>query len=211
MSFYDCKYIFIQIPILTFLQYISLGYLDFLDVGEKCARFLADVFSFVTPISATWPFFPRYVAYVLRRSRFDTVVAVAAMVLLKRYREAVRVVHDTDLYRLFFASFIAASKSINQRSYKLRFWFLIGGGIFPQDDILDIVQDFCSFLNGDTQIDQDILIRFVSILHHDAGFHIQECPLDSPPPVYDDIHRDIKLIPPSPSVSNIYYPHSILP
>ena len=115
------------------------------------------------------------------------------MVLLQRYAKAVRVVHDTDLYSLFFASFIVASRAIHHRSYKLRFWFLTGGEIFPQDDILEIVQDFCGFLDWDICIEEEILIRFVSILHEDAGFCIEEYPLDSAPPVYGDIDRDIKL------------------
>jgi hypothetical protein len=92
---------------------------------------------------------------------------------------------------------------MDRRPYKPEFWFLIGGGIFSQEDVDDLVQDFGRSLDWDVHIDADILIRFVSILHEDAGFLGDDQAFDELPS-YEDIHRDIKIIG-SPDLA--YQPH----
>jgi len=193
---------------------ISLGQLDFIKVGEKCSRFVAYLFPLATDhlprSSTTWTSFPLYVACVLRRSKFDTVVVIAAMVLLQRYSEVVgfaHVVHDSEVYRLFFASFIVASRSMNQPSNTLDFWYLIGGGIFSLQDVIDMVQELCRSFDWDIHVEVDILVRFVSILHEDAGLFGDKHAFYERLPSYDEIYRDIKIIG---SPDFISQPYSIL-
>jgi len=194
---------------------MSLGQLDIFEVGEKCSRFVAYLFPlaadrFHRSTSTTWTNFPRYVARVLRSSKFDTVVVIAAMVLLQRYSEVVgfaHVIHDSEVYRLFFASFIVASRSMNQPSCTIDSWHLIGGGIFTLQDVIDMVQELCRSFDWDINIELDVLVRFVSILHEDAGLFGDNYGFYERLPSYDEIHKDIKIIG---SPDFISQPYSIL-
>jgi hypothetical protein len=135
------------------------------------------------------------------------VIVVAAMVLLQRYTEMVgvgHVVHDDDVYRIFFASFIVASISMNRPPYTLEFWHLISGGIFSLQDVVDMVQDLCRSFDWDIHIDEDILLRFISILHEDAGLFGDRHVFDEPLPSYGEIHKDIKIIGSSDYISQPY-------
>ena len=115
------------------------------------------------------------------------------------------ILHDTEVYRLFFASFVIASEAMDRPSYTLEFWFVIGGGVFPLTNIPHIVQEFCRSLDWNIQIEADILIRFATILHEDAGFLGDKG--DEHLPSYEEIHRDIKLVDWLDSTAE---PHSIL-
>jgi hypothetical protein len=92
----------------------------------------------------------------MRLSDLDVSVALAAMTLLRRYKQYVPhiVSYGDDAHRLFITSYILASKVIRDKPRKMSFWQNVSGKKYSCGDLVQIESELCMVLNLELQIDK---------------------------------------------------------
>lgn len=173
---------------------------DLFTVGERCSQFILYLFPSKYPPPYTeinWQtHFSHYVSSVLHRSMFDIAIVISAMVLLQRYKEQDlnRNEYEENIFGLFLASYITAAVAMGHVSVTSEFWCYIADGMFSKEEVAELVDNFCELLNWDIRIEEAVFVRFVSILHDNAGQCDDENTTFKPPPCYKDSHLDIRII-----------------
>ena len=144
---------------------------------------------------------PTFISSIIRHSGFETTVAAVAITFLVRYKEAVpdHVAYNDEAYRLFFASYIVASKVVYDYNLgSLRFWKGVGSDMFSFAEIRMMETVFCRVLDWDFRVDSELFAWVKNVVdRHLFSMGVlpkpddicHECRDTSPPPSYEDATR----------------------
>lgn len=118
--------------------------------------------------------FREYMNRILHYSFLSKEVFVAAVIILDRFLAACNGTvsfRDSSMHRLFFISFVLASKLLEDSCYDMTFFAKLGG--VTKKELCNIEEKFLNTLNFSLGINEDIFSWYNSIIKHIACWIVQ--------------------------------------
>lgn len=117
----------------------------------------------VTSTTETVPNLARFIGYALSRTRLESNVLFAALLLLQRYK-ASPTARPSSAHILFITSFMVASKVICDNVYSNESWWTMSQGMFSLLDMNQMERDMCNSLDWKLEVQELELEGFKSII-----------------------------------------------
>ncbi|KXN91236.1 hypothetical protein AN958_01758 [Leucoagaricus sp. SymC.cos] len=138
---------------------------DYEPLARICAAFVLELFvpstSTCTPNS--YEALPYFIAVAFSHSQLPETNALAALTLLQRLkshrpnRTLPPAAGGHEAERLFFSSYITATKVLSDDRYRLQFWVKVGQNKFSTEDVTQMEKEFFEDLDWDVRIDDATL------------------------------------------------------
>jgi hypothetical protein len=140
--------------------------------SKLCARFISHLFACPEYPPNTQPSqsqvkLPNFVAYALHRTKLNTCVVFAALVLLQRLKARFPTAKGSSGHRLFISAYMLASKVLCDDTYSNKSWTIVAQGLFTLREINQMEREMCGYLEWELTVDKDILANFEAMVTKD--------------------------------------------
>jgi hypothetical protein len=115
------------------------------------------------------PTLAHFVAYALHRTRLSSTVAIAALLLLRRLKTRFPAARGSFGHRLFFTSFMIASKVFADDTYSNQSWAKVAQNMFALNEISQMELEMCTLLEWHLNIQEADLVEFEARIYVEHG------------------------------------------
>lgn len=140
------------------------------EIACLSARFVTHLFACPenpptsSPSNAKLPFF---IAYAFHRTKLNSAVTFAALILLQRLKARFPTARGSSGHRLFLSAFMIASKVICDDTYSNKSWTIVGQGMFNLREVNQMEREMCSYLDWELTVDNVLLREFETMVRRD--------------------------------------------
>jgi len=134
--------------------------------AKLCSRFVSHLFTCpeippppAPPSTTQTPWLEHFIAYALHRTWLHTSVTFAVLYLLQRLKARFPAVKGSSGHRLFISAFMLTSKIICDDTSN-KSWCIVGQGMFALQEINQMEQEMCSYLEWQLSVNPSTLRDF---------------------------------------------------